>query len=205
MSDTAGLRSDAWLGGDDEVALNHRAALRAAGLRRAGGRPGRSRRPLIGIACTASDLNRCDRGLTTLARAVRRGVLAAGGLPLEFPVMSLSEDLMKPTALLYRNLLAIEVEETIRSQPLDGIVALGNCDKTLPAYLMALASADIPGLVVTGGFGCLPCWAVRRWAAAPPCGGLLLPCLSWLGAGLRGWPCRSGATSRSLLGCSARG
>ncbi len=152
MSDTAGLRSDAWLGGDDEVALNHRAALRAAGLRRAGGRPGRSRRPLIGIACTASDLNRCDRGLTTLARAVRRGVLAAGGLPLEFPVMSLSEDLMKPTAMLYRNLLAIEVEETIRSQPLDGIVALGNCDKTVPAYLMALASADIPGLVVTGGF-----------------------------------------------------
>jgi dihydroxyacid dehydratase/phosphogluconate dehydratase len=119
------------------VALNHRAALRpalepalrAAGLRR----PGRSRRPLIGIACTASDLNRCDRGLTTLALAVRRGVLAAGGLPLEFPVMSLSEDLLKPTAMLYRNLLAIEVEETIRSQPLDGIVALGNCDKTVPA------------------------------------------------------------------------
>ena len=102
MSDTPGLRSDAWLGGDDEVALNHRAALRAAGWRRAGSRPGRSRRPLIGIACTASDLNRCDRGLTTLARAVRRGVLAAGGLPLEFPVMSLSEDLMKPTAMLYR-------------------------------------------------------------------------------------------------------
>jgi dihydroxyacid dehydratase/phosphogluconate dehydratase len=143
-----GLRSNAWLGGDDEVALNHRAALRAAGLRR----PGRSRRPLIGIACTASDLNRCDRGLTTLAAAVKRGVQAAGGLPLEFGVMSLSEDLMKPTAMLYRNLLAIEVEETIRSQPLDGIVALGNCDKTVPAYLMALASADIPGLVVTGGF-----------------------------------------------------
>jgi len=127
------------------VALNHRAALRAAGLRRAP-------RPMIGIACTASDLNRCDRGLTRLATAVRRGVHAAGGLALEFPVMSLSEDLMKPTAMLYRNLLAIEVEETIRSQPLDGIVALGNCDKTVPAYLMALASADIPALIVTGGF-----------------------------------------------------
>jgi dihydroxyacid dehydratase/phosphogluconate dehydratase len=97
-------------------------------------------------------LNRCDRGLAVLAAAVRRGVEAAGGLPLEFPVMSLSEDLMKPTAMLYRNLLAIEVEETIRSQPLDGIVALGNCDKTVPAYLMALASADIPALIVTGGF-----------------------------------------------------
>ena len=141
------MRSDSWLGGDDEVALNHRAALRAAGLRRSG-----ARRPLIGIACTASDLNRCDRGLSVLAAAVRRGVRAAGGLALEFPVMSLSEDLMKPTAMLYRNLLAIEVEETIRSQPLDGIVALGNCDKTVPAYLMALASADIPALIVTGGY-----------------------------------------------------
>jgi dihydroxyacid dehydratase/phosphogluconate dehydratase len=137
-----GLRSDAWLRGDDEVALNHRAALRQAG----------TGRPLIGIACTASDLNRCDRGLTELAEATRAGVLAAGGLPLAFPVMSLSEDLMAPTAMLYRNLLAIEVEETIRSQPLDGIVALGNCDKTVPAYLMALASADIPALLVTGGF-----------------------------------------------------
>ena len=105
MSDTAGLRSDAWLGGDDEVAPNHRAALGpalgpglgAAGSRRSGGRS--SGRPLIGIACTASDLNRCDRGLTTLAAAVKRGVRAAGGLPLEFPVMSLSEDLMKPTAI----------------------------------------------------------------------------------------------------------
>jgi dihydroxyacid dehydratase/phosphogluconate dehydratase len=141
------VRSDAWLGGDDEVALNHRAALRASGFGRSG-----SRRPLIGIAVTASDLNRCDRGLSALAEAVRRGVSAAGGLPLEFPVMSLSEDLMKPTAMMYRNLLAIEVEETIRSQPLDGIVALGNCDKTVPAYLMALASADIPALIVTGGF-----------------------------------------------------
>jgi dihydroxyacid dehydratase/phosphogluconate dehydratase len=147
------MRSDAWLGGDDEAALNHRAALRAAGLRRSLGSRGRSRRiPLIGIPCTTSDLNRCDLGLRSLAAAVRRGVQAAGGLPLEFPVMSLSEDLMKPTAMLYRNLLAIEVEETIRSQPLDGIVALGNCDKTVPAYLMALASADIPALIVTGGF-----------------------------------------------------
>ena len=136
------MRSDAWLAGDDEVALNHRAALRQAG----------TGRPLIGIACTASDLNRCDRGLTELAEAVRAGVRAAGGLPLAFPVMSLSEDLMAPTAMMYRNLLAIEVEETIRSQPLDGIVALGNCDKTVPAYLMALASADIPALLVTGGF-----------------------------------------------------
>jgi dihydroxyacid dehydratase/phosphogluconate dehydratase len=142
------LRSEAWLLGDDEVALSHRAALHPAGLRAGRG----AARPLIGIACTASDLNRCDLGLAELAGAVRQGVLAAGGLPLQFGVMSLSEDLIKPTAMLYRNLLAIEVEETIRSQPLDGIVALGNCDKTVPAYLMALASADIPALLVTGGF-----------------------------------------------------
>jgi dihydroxy-acid dehydratase len=143
---SADLRSQAWLRGDDEVALEHRAALRPAGLR-----SGRAR-PLIGIACTASDLNRCDRGLDGLAAAVRAGVVAAGGLPLAFPVMSLSEDLMKPTAMLYRNLLAMELEETIRSQPLDAIVALGNCDKTVPAFLMAMASADIPALVVTGGY-----------------------------------------------------
>ena len=155
------MRSEAWLGGDDEVALNHRAALRAAGFRRSRGSR-RSGRPLIGIACTASDLNRCDRGLTELAAAVRRGVKAAGGLPLELGVMSLSEDLMKPTAMLYRNLLAIEVEETIRSQPLDGLVALGNCDKTVPAYLMALASADIPALIVTGGFRAVPAFRGER-------------------------------------------
>jgi dihydroxy-acid dehydratase len=147
------LRSAAWLSGDDEVALNHRAALRTAGLTRSALA---GRRPLIGIACTASDLNRCDRGLTSLAAAVRRGVAEAGGLALEFPVMSLPEDLMKPTAMLYRNLLAIEVEETLRSQPLDGIVALGNCDKSVPAYLMALASADLPALIVTGGFRPVP-------------------------------------------------
>jgi dihydroxyacid dehydratase/phosphogluconate dehydratase len=153
------LRSDGWLVGDDDVALEHRAALHAAGLRGSsasgsgsGSGSGFDRRPVIGIACTASDLNRCDLGLTVLAAAVRRGISAAGGLPVAFPVMSLSEDLMKPTAMLYRNLLAIEVEETIRSQPLDGIVALGNCDKTVPAYLMALASADIPALIVTGGY-----------------------------------------------------
>jgi dihydroxyacid dehydratase/phosphogluconate dehydratase len=144
------MRSDGWLAGDDEVALDHRAALHAAGWRGAGA--GAGRRPVIGIACTASDLNRCDLGLTVLAAAVRRGVTSAGGLPVVFPAMSLSEDLMKPTALLYRNLLAIEIEETIRSQPLDGVVALGNCDKTVPAYLMALASADIPALIVSGGF-----------------------------------------------------
>jgi dihydroxyacid dehydratase/phosphogluconate dehydratase len=145
-------RSDGWLVGDDEVALDHRAALHAAGLRGSGSGSGSDRRPVIGIACTASDLNRCDLGLTVLAAAVRRGVTAAGGLPVAFGAMSLSEDLMKPTAMLYRNLLAIEIEETIRSQPLDGVVALGNCDKTVPAYLMALASADIPALIVTGGF-----------------------------------------------------
>ena len=97
MPSRSRLRSDAWLVGDDEVALEHRAALRPAGYRSGRDRRGGRARPLIGIACTASDLNRCDLGLASLADAVRRGVLAAGGLPLSFPVMSLSEDLMKPT------------------------------------------------------------------------------------------------------------
>ena len=127
---------------------------------------------MIGIACTASDLNRCDLGLTVLAAAVRRGVAAAGGLPVAFPVMSLSEDLMKPTAMLYRNLLAIEVEETIRSQPLDGVVALGNCDKTVPAYLMALAvsvalSAVIIGAVLSTALLIGPAATALRVAKGP--------------------------------------
>jgi dihydroxy-acid dehydratase len=140
------LRSDAWLTGDDEVAMAHRVALRSAGLP-----AGRGGRPVIGIADSWSDLNPCNLPLRALAGAVRRGVLDAGGIPAEFGTISLGEDLMKPTAMLYRNLLAIEIEEMIRSYPLDGIVILANCDKTVPGAIMGAASADIPAVVVTGG------------------------------------------------------
>ncbi|HYB88696.1 MAG TPA: dihydroxy-acid dehydratase [Streptosporangiaceae bacterium] len=141
------LRSDAWFTGDDEVAMEHRVAFATAGLEvsRQGGRP------VIGIANSASELNPCNLPLRELAGAVRRGVLEAGGVPAEFGSISLGEDLMKPTAMLYRNLLAIEIEEMIRANPLDGIVILANCDKTVPGAIMGAASADIPTVVVTGG------------------------------------------------------
>ena len=141
------LRSSRWLEGETEVAVNSRVALRSAGL----GIHQGERRPVIGIANTASDLNPCNLPLNALAAEVRRGVLAAGGLPAVFPAMSLGEDLMKPTAMLYRNLLAMEIEEMIRSNPLDGIVLLANCDKTVPGMIMGAVSADIPTVVVTGG------------------------------------------------------
>jgi dihydroxy-acid dehydratase len=141
-----GLRSDAWLTGDDEVAMAHRVALRSSGLT-----VGRGGRPVIGIANSWSDLNPCNLPLRALAGAVRRGVEDAGGIPAEFGTISLGEDLMKPSAMLYRNLLAIEIEEMIRSYPLDGIVILANCDKSVPGAIMGAASADIPTVVVTGG------------------------------------------------------
>ncbi|MHB1781814.1 MAG: dihydroxy-acid dehydratase, partial [Acidimicrobiales bacterium] len=146
------LRSDRWIVGSDEVALEHRVALRSAGV--AVGPDGG--RPVIGIANSASELNPCNLPLRELAGAACDGIVEAGGLAVEFPVISLGEDLMKPTAMLYRNLLAIEIEEMLRSYPLDGVVLLANCDKTVPGALMGAASTRLPALLVTGG-------------ARPPC------------------------------------
>jgi len=139
------LRSSAWLAGDDEVALAHRVALSSAGVPVAKGRP------VIGIANSASQLNPCNLPLRDLVGPVRDGVEAAGGVGVEFPAISLGEDLMKPSAMLYRNLLAIEIEEMIRANPLDGIVLLANCDKSVPGALMGAISANIPAVLVTGG------------------------------------------------------
>jgi dihydroxy-acid dehydratase len=146
------LRSHQWLAGTDEVAVSHRVALRSAGLTLPDDRDSTaSPRPVIGIADSSSDLNPCNLPLRELAAAAAEGVLEAGGLPVRFPTMSLGEDLMKPSAFLYRNLLAMEIEETIRANPLDGVVVLANCDKTVPAVLMGVASADIPAIAVLGG------------------------------------------------------
>jgi dihydroxy-acid dehydratase len=109
------------------------------------------RRPVIGICNSWSELNHCNRHLRDVAEAVKRGVWAAGGWPLEFPTISLGEIFISPTAMLYRNLMAMDAEEMARAQPVDGVVFLSNCDKTTPAYLMAAASANLPSLVVTGG------------------------------------------------------
>lgn len=108
-------------------------------------------RPVIGICNTWSELTPCNAGLRELAEHVKRGVWEAGGLPLEFPVMSLGETQMRPTAMLFRNLLAMDTEESIRANPIDAVVLLGGCDKTTPGQLMGAASVDLPTLVVSTG------------------------------------------------------
>ncbi len=108
-------------------------------------------RPVIGICNTWSELTPCNTHFRVLAEHVRAGVLEAGGFPLEFPVMSLGETLMRPTAMLYRNLAAMSVEESIRANPLDAVVLLAGCDKTTPATLMGAASVDLPTILVSGG------------------------------------------------------
>jgi L-arabonate dehydrase len=108
-------------------------------------------RPVIGIATTWSELAPCNAHLHRLAEAVKRGVWQAGGFPLEFPVLATGETLMRPTAMFYRNLLALEAEELMRANPLDGVVLLSGCDKTTPGLLMAAASVDLPAVMVTGG------------------------------------------------------
>ncbi|HUW37221.1 MAG TPA: IlvD/Edd family dehydratase [Rhodocyclaceae bacterium] len=108
-------------------------------------------RPIIGIANSASGFNNCHRHFPELIEAVKRGVLAAGGLPLEFPTISLGEVFLSPTSLMFRNLMAMDVEEMIRAQPMDAVVLVGGCDKTVPAQLMGAASADLPAIQLVGG------------------------------------------------------
>ena len=141
------LRSSQWFAGREELAFQNRSSLRAMGLN-----PDDFRgKPVIGIANSWSDLNNCNGNLRDVAEAVKRGVLLEGGLPLEFPTISLGEEFMKPSAMLYRNLMAMDVEETLRANPIDGVVLLCNCDKTTPAQLMAAASADLPAIQINGG------------------------------------------------------
>jgi len=147
MSDNSGnLRSRRWFGTQDVAGLIHRAYLSSEGISRSAV----AGRPVIGICNTWSELVNCNLHFRTLAQAVKRGVLQAGGLPLEFPTISLGEAFMKPTTMLYRNLMAMDVEETIRANPLDAVVLLGGCDKTIPATLMGAASVDLPTIMVTG-------------------------------------------------------
>jgi dihydroxy-acid dehydratase len=108
-------------------------------------------KPIVGIANTYSELNNCHRGFRELAEAVKRGVWESGGLPLEFPVLSLGEIFLSPTSMLYRNLMAMDVEAMLRAQPLDAVVLMGGCDKTVPALLMGAASAGVPSVVLVAG------------------------------------------------------
>ncbi|HZC64441.1 MAG TPA: IlvD/Edd family dehydratase [Streptosporangiaceae bacterium] len=139
-------RSDQWYGGNSRDAYIHRAWMRR-GLPRSAF----TGRPQIAIANTASDLTPCNKHLNEVSASVQAGIWEAGGIPLDMPVMSLGETLVKPTAMLWRNLAAMAAEEMIRANPVDGVVLLGGCDKTIPALLMAAASVDLPALVVPGG------------------------------------------------------
>ncbi len=141
------LRSHKWFWGENETGLLHRGALRSVGINM----DEYSGQPVIGVANTWSELNNCNMSLRVIAEEVKKGVYEAGGIPLEFPVISLGEELMKPSAMLYRNLLSMDVEENIRSYPLDGVILLGNCDKTVPGLLMGAASANIPAIQLNAG------------------------------------------------------
>ena len=142
-----GRRSSEWLERHDLDGFLHRSWLKSSGVTDHAFRG----RPVIGICNSWSELVNCNVHLRGLAEAVKRGVLQAGGFPREFPVMSLGESLMKPTTMLYRNLMSMDVEESIRSYPLDGVVLLTGCDKTNPASILGACSANIPTIVVTGG------------------------------------------------------
>src|SRR5437016_5464795 len=141
------LRSRNWFGRNDLDGFVHRSWLKTEGFSDLVF----DGRPVIGIANSWSELTNCNAHLRQVAEAVKRGAWSAGGFPLEFPTISLGEILMKPTAMLFRNLMAMDVEECLRAYPLDAVVLLSGCDKTTPAMLMGAASADVPALMVTGG------------------------------------------------------
>lgn len=142
-----GLRSQRWFGAEGKTGFMHRSWLRSEGLPDDTFRG----RPVIGIANSWSELTSCNIHLRTLAEHVKKGIWQAGGVPFEFPTTSAGEPLVRPTAMLLRNLIAMDLEETLRANPLDGVVLLAGCDKTTPAYLMGAASVDLPTLLLTGG------------------------------------------------------
>jgi L-arabonate dehydrase len=141
------LRSQAWFGGDGKNAIMHRSWMKNQGM----APDAFDGRPVIGICNTWSELTPCNAHLRDLAERVKRGVYEAGGFPVEFPVMSLGESNLRPTAMLYRNLASMDVEESIRGNPIDGVVLLVGCDKTTPSLLMGAASCDLPTIVLSGG------------------------------------------------------
>lgn len=144
---TQGLRSQEWFGKKGKDGFIYRAWMKNQGI------PAYEfeGKPIIGICNTWSELTPCNSHFRDLAESVKRGILEAGGFPVEFPVMSLGETLIKPTAMLYRNLVSMDVEESIRANPLDGVVLLCGCDKTTPALVMGACSVDLPTIVVSGG------------------------------------------------------
>jgi dihydroxy-acid dehydratase len=147
VSERKPLRSSAWFSRQDKNGFYYRSWLKNRGIPQ----DQFDGRPVIGICNTWSELTPCNTHFKTIADHVRWGILEAGGFPLEFPVISLGETLMRPTAMLYRNLASMDVEESIRAHPLDGVVLLMGCDKTTPALLMGAASVDVPSIGISAG------------------------------------------------------
>src|SRR5690606_29822420 len=143
----APLRSTQWFGAQDKNGFMYRSWMKNQGI------PEHHfhGKPIIGICNTWSELTPCNSHFRELAESVRRGILEAGGVPVEFPVFSNGESNLRPSAMLTRNLAAMDVEESIRGNPIDGVVLLVGCDKTTPALVMGAASCDLPTIVVTGG------------------------------------------------------
>ena len=141
------LRSHRWLGVDDMRSSGHRSRFRGVGYDAADW----TGKPVIGIINTWSDINPCHTHLRARAENVKRGVLQAGGFPLEMPAISLAEPFQKPSPLMYRNLLAMEAEELLRSYPVDGAVLMGGCDKTTPGLIMGAISMGLPTIYVPAG------------------------------------------------------
>src|ERR1051326_1094126 len=141
------LRSRAWFEPTDKGGFIHRSWMKNQGL------PDHlfDGRPVIGICNTWSELTPCNAHFRELAERVKRGVYEAGGFPVEFPVTSLGEANLRPTAMMFRNLASMDVEESIRANPIDGVVLMVGCDKTTPALLMGAASGDLPAIAVSGG------------------------------------------------------
>ena len=150
MADRAapkGMRKGLTRYGDEDFSL----FLRKAFIKAMGFSDDALSRPIVGIADTGSDYNACHATVPKLVEAVKRGVMLAGGLPMAFPTISLHESFAHPTSMFLRNLMAMDTEEMVRAQPMDAVVLIGGCDKTIPAQLMAAASAGVPALVVPTG------------------------------------------------------
>jgi dihydroxy-acid dehydratase len=165
MSDPVGIARGLTNYGDRDFALY----LRRSFAKSMGYSSAMLARPVVGIANTYSGFNNCHRHLPELVAAVKRGVIAAGGLPLEFPTISLGEVFLNPTSLMFRNLMAIDTEEMIRAQPMDAVVLVGGCDKTVPAQLMGAVSANIPAIQLVAGPMMTGPWRGERLGACTDC------------------------------------
>src|SRR6202163_4276184 len=165
MSDPVGIARGLTNYGDRDFALY----LRRSFAKSMGYSSAMLARPVVGIANTYSGFNNCHRNLPELVEAVKRGVVAAGGLPLEFPTVSLGEVFLNPTSLMFRNLMAIDTEEMIRPQPMDAVVLVGGCDKTVPAQLMGAVSANVPAIQLVAGPMMTGPWRGERLGACTDC------------------------------------